>query len=275
MRWFSISTGHEMTSLMLANIENNQQTGAFKECLSHFLKTYCPTFEERKQFAEFSGIPDSRLYNWSRGANEPFGSSILKMKYLLEKFGYKITELDVLDRNVYTLGKHLAYEFCTNDSILKFLNISPTSLRRMLIGETTQIEKERLELIQLYNEEHKAKLEQYEQEKFAILPFGLNNLSKEKSEINGVLPAATAALSKISGSDTDEHSEVLKSFASLVEAMYPLANLIASDAYTSDERDKLRHLAGKWGIFRLKNLLVQLCGEVARQENRSDNGKDH
>jgi hypothetical protein len=63
-----------------------------------------------------------------------------------------------------------------------------------------------------------------------------------------------------------DKESLMKGFAHLVQGMLHQADFLLSDAFTSDDRDKVRQLTGGDGIFLLSNRLNRLCGERARRE---------
>lgn len=58
-----------------------------------------------------------------------------------------------------------------------------------------------------------------------------------------------------------KHEEVLESLAHLVRASLPLAKMVHSEEFSSEERKSFRNLAGYTELFRLKNILNSLCSE--------------
>ena len=59
--------------------------------------------------------------------------------------------------------------------------------------------------------------------------------------------------------------------ADLIKAMMPLARVVASKAYSAEERNRLRELTGKGVIFEASNLLSSLCSETALGLNSAKN----
>ena len=57
--------------------------------------------------------------------------------------------------------------------------------------------------------------------------------------------------------------------ATLVAQLLPFTEAIESDAFTPDERDRFRELAGKAGGFALAELLRPLCSNEAHALNRA------
>lgn len=66
-------------------------------------------------------------------------------------------------------------------------------------------------------------------------------------------------------------ADLMARFVRDVKALLPLAARLASDEFTAEDRYELRELAGKYTIFDLKNLLIGLCGERAREQIRQMN----
>lgn len=66
------------------------------------------------------------------------------------------------------------------------------------------------------------------------------------------------------------HDAVIVAFVRLAKELLPLADQLASDEFTAEERARVRHLAGEFTVFDLKNLLVQLCGERVRMTLRAE-----
>ena len=77
-------------------------------------------------------------------------------------------------------------------------------------------------------------------------------------------PRAIVAAQSMNECPDSYRSIILHSLAHMLIAALPIAKLIASNEFSTEERANLRELAGAKTIFDLSNMLNALCGERAR-----------
>lgn len=217
-----------------------------ESCLKQLNEAIENDLEKRRLFASLNNVELKTAERWLRGDQFPNGLNEIRLRFALEHMGYRLVELDVLSRPIYTFGKHIAYGLCTLEEAEELLSVNRQAVYRIISGRGNTT-NEKLEYVVLYNEEHQQQLANYELTLPTVGPI-----------IQKVAPA-------VSSEALPTNKEFIADvFVSLVKAMSPLAKLLASDDVTPEDREAIRERAGRYAIFNLKNDLVRLCGERAR-----------
>lgn len=227
--------------------------GTTRECLIHQGKQ--PTkLLFLKNAIKFTGASRSSVDRWlsESWGNLPHGINLIRVQYLLEIVGYEVEELKNLNDNIYKLGKLLALRIADVDQVAQevFGFSDLTYLYRTLRGNRgiSGVDSVAISDLLLEKKDEIDKAVSHWRKEL-----GITSGDPQKSEVS--------AVGKEGVLDKDQ---VIKSLAHMIQSMQPLAEAIASDDFTPEDRETLRDLAGRFGVFNLKNALVKLCGERAR-----------
>ena len=249
------------------------------ECFRHLIglinkeETY---YQKRRIICDFVGVNEVTPQRWITEKSVPVGEPLIKLQYYLEHHKYQVSELERLDKDVREVGRIYAFGIVTLGELADWAGYtSPTKDRQVLCllrGSVNLTEERRVhlrDLIELYRDEivQKGKnlmhivTPQRAQGNVHAIEEGLKDV--EQLAVTTIKEIPVVKPVKTSKVHTDA---MMQSFAHLVLSMLPLAKVLASDECSAEDRKKLRELAGQDGIFRLSNLLNQLCGETARRE---------
>lgn len=231
--------------------------GTTEECLRHYGHTVLTAPRSRKALVarkplmDFVGVtdPDSTRDWLLYQKPMPRGEYLIKTRYFLEAMGYEVLELTALRPTVYRLGCLIAYNKIRIEDAMEELGIRQRShLLKYVIDPGEPPNAERLSAMERLFERF---------ESGAVVPTPPAQTAKSCSTQNGIL----------------DHELVIATLAHLVNAAIPLAQLVASNKFTSDERRELRETAGFERVFRLSNAMNQLCSEKAREIFIAKSGK--
>ncbi|MBU6427302.1 hypothetical protein KGQ27_03680 [Patescibacteria group bacterium] len=163
------------------------------------------------------------------------GLTSLKLAYFFEGRGDKVAELDKLPREVYELGKLLTEGTLSQDTV---------------VGEYPDVFPSRDSLNDIFRRPGKR---------------GEQTL-KKISAICSASRHPVQTVPTVSAPDSGK-DEVLKSFASMIEACTALGKLVLSDRYTDKERHKLRiELLPGGRLTRFSDIMNALTSERAREQ---------
>ncbi len=247
--------------------------GTWDACLQHYLNTLPRGTREasksRSLLANFTGASLDTIRKWSADSL-PLGLFQLRVKYFLTALGYEVANInswnsyeDEFTRKRYFLGKMIAYGMLSAQSAslaLGFANVD--SVYRLLRGGTGRSDRvaDAISALWTARREDTNSLEGNWREKLAPERARLWGNTSEGGQQNAIAVQASVAQVR---PQTGGHATI-KTLAHLVTAMLPLAQEVASDRYSQDDRKLLRKLAGNDGVFQLSTALNQLCGEKAR-----------
>lgn len=245
-------------------------SGSVEKCLMHYYDTIsglerAEMLFQRELLAEFTGASVHTVRRWNAPARGmPGGMVYIKLKFFLELLGYEVDELRKLATDYYGLAelavftsydeKSLADElgYQNYQSVLNIMNGN---------GETSGSKLQKLmELRSVYENDIKASREAWAN-RIRIVVSPPREVKRPSS--------AKEAVTRVS----DSHEENLLQLGYLILATVNLAEKIASDDYTAEDRKHLREITGGDQVFRFSNALNKLCGEKARQMILGSNGK--
>lgn len=205
--------------------------------------------------AEFSGANTETVKTWLSNQVLPKGEYALKAMYFLEITGYAPVLSDNPD--VKRFGYSLALGIITPpaaQNVTGYVKLS--SLYAVLRGEVG-ITINRREAMAMFNTEHEEQVtSRIAYWKQRLVSTGLVNQEEE------LLPDSNS-------DKTNDKLLVVNCLGSLLSAILPLAQLVASDRFSAEDREKVRESAGRSTVLFLTNALVQLSGERARASSLS------
>ncbi len=218
--------------------------GTLQECLHHYGKTL-PTGQKgiHESLAEFCDVSADTAYRWVRGKHPPLGENIFRCAVFLQSFGYDVNELRELSPAVCKAATMLARREVTAEALQEALGVSRKSVLQILHGRRRMSKKVQRRL-----------------ERFVAQAGG-----KDKRPTHVRQEPKTVEREVASANGTGGHDAIIDALANQTRALLPLVKLVLTDAFTPEERHRLRHLVGNDGVFHLKNELSRLCSEKARE----------
>lgn len=210
------------------------KSGTFHDSLQDYLK--CLDLPQRKQLSQFVGVAGNAVGRWLRRTNLPVGESLLRLFHLLEAVGFNITDWKVSDTDVLTVGRCVTFHVLTPDQVAQRLhgeNMDGVIAIQLLLGHRH------------------------------IKPENQAALTALAAEFGPLLGPA-----KVKWQDLmilDDKLKVINELANRLKEILPLAEDLASDNFSGQERHELRKRCGEATVFKLYNLFGALCGERARE----------
>lgn len=226
--------------------------GSLDECFRHFIVNH-PHRDDRLAFGKLVGAKDIAVRRWWGSHHFPTGLRQLRVRYVLEWYGYMVLDRLVGNAIASQFAKSVAYGILTQKDAMGLLDIQAGQLRRVLTGRTgTSVAA--TDMMRTYVEESTQVLADFEARIFGERPTRPTVMIKQ----------AAAGLTK---------PDTLATGAHLIKALLPVVQIILSDDFSPEDREELRIMAGKYSVFNLKNALVRLCGERARRVHEDDNAE--
>lgn len=211
-------------------------------------------------------------HRWFSDGIAPLGEHLLRLRLLLRLCGYNLIEEQAIQISALQLADQIAVRTLKVENAVKFLDASSND-RVIAVatgreGISPNRESKIQELVKNHEKETNAKIAEWK-EKISQL-----NLKGPEEAKQSVYETETGQKKKKNEPlvfPKENNKTVLIVLANQLKATLPFAELVASDQFSAGEREELRKMAGKYTIFNLKNVLVKLCGERAR-DNVSNGG---
>lgn len=227
------------------------------------------------KLADAIGVQSNTAHSWVSGKNVPFGESAVRLVYFLEELGYESPIKDSVTDIVRLLGRLLAFRVLTLEEIIASSGSEKTKDPRtavlaVLLGKRG------------VSTEREARLALLAREFEVLLPDEIRRFVNDfgpAMDVTKVVPPTASEPERpspsreVSRSAVNEplievrpleHAAVIESLALQIRALLPLAKIAASDAFSAEDRIRIRELAGGDGVFKASNLLTRLCSEKAR-----------
>ena len=250
-----------MTPTVLTKVTYRGDTA---KCLELFRRDYGSS-TGRELLVQFMGVNEATVRRWLSGG-KPHGENLIRIRYLLEAFGYESRELNHLSEAARNLGRAVAFRVVSIDEVVQALDFQSEepqqSVFRVLLGkvDTTSLRTSVMEdLVDSKREEVERQIVAFKMTMSACSSSPILN----RSSVPGRPPKVGSPVVK---------SDAVEMLAHLVCAMLPLAEDIVSDRFSPKDRERLRELAGGDGVFnlstnlnRLRVAMNRLCGERARR----------
>lgn len=184
---------------------------------------------------------------WARGTQSARGPELIYLRYFLEGQGYRVKELEALNRDLYRLGRIISKHALTFDEAAALLGYkSVDSLYLVLKGKGGMEPKRQAVLRKLIEE-------QGDQVTVAPTP-------EKESDLAAVSRKQTRGIAV----------DLLEVSAHLFVALYPLVVKFTSEGATAEDRKALRTLIGQERLFDFSTRVNSLCGESAFKHYSSD-----
>lgn len=225
--------------------------GTTAECLKHYGGAIKNSGSEgataRAPMAMFTGANERTVRDWLLGCVPPVGKFIVKARYFLAEQRYAVSELEQLDPLVRELGWLIAHGTISFNEAVEVLGVPGDSyLLRILHGRIASMARASwVDAARKLVEERR------------------DRIPAERGRPAAV-PAKGAAAPPASSGRFSEREIVLNTLATLITAAQPLAELVLSDKFTTQDRQALRTRTGGDGIYGFANMMDRLCSEMAR-----------
>lgn len=212
------------------------------------LRKHVSAFNPLEPLLEFTGAPPQTVRRWVKGKCKPMGIFLVRLRYFLESRGYPLESLEKLAPEVRDYGMLIACGRVSVEEAVRSLGItSQPYLFRILRGD-----------IKSSSHVWAKKMREVVKGHGQTTGRGVSKSAEETVQ-------AKVSLSKSGVKVTSDRQLILLALSKQISAMLPLAERVASDKFSVEDRRMLREMAGDGVIFRLSNLLTKLCGERARE----------
>jgi len=228
--------------------------GTTEDCLKHYREKIGKKKEAVSsaydEIGKLVSVNRDTISAWFCGKNKPISINLLIIRHFLSDKGYGVKELRDLPLEVFNLSWLIAHKKLSMEEAEKSLGLTKEQIMRYVLA------------YQGISDERKEKI------KKLIEPFA-NQIPSAKISQGELLAKAP---DKSVGTTTDKSKEsVITLLAQLIKSALPLADYVESDECSPEDRRLLRKQSGGDGIFRLLNVLYNLCGESVRKEAREGN----
>lgn len=247
-------------------------SGSFEACLAHFAQRLPPHGSKISSFArrnlcEFVGASDRTAARWIYGKKKPKAIELIKMRFYLAMIGYDVSELTSLKNDhqiCYKVAELIAFGIFSVTNIREQIGLRyDYDLLRAAHGTVTNLGPAKAAIVEELWKKNQTVLEEsrlrWEKKLNTSADEGGNGRVLAHAEVP-VTPAGSCLVSAFG-----ERESLMKTLAYQILALNELAERVASDEFTPEERRTLRDLTGGKGIFRAANALNRLCGEKARE----------
>lgn len=250
--------------------------GSTRDCFYHLLQL----LDKKKKLAlagvmaNLFGISEKTVTDWFRKVSFPQGLNLIKVQHLLGLLGFEPDETRELSSAAAHLRPLLIYGVFTPELIGEMLGVKAESILRIAKGNsgTRAGREEVMSVIYLRKSEVLDKKKEIWKEELDFLQLpSLPTVQKRLADRDGFMPPRVdetqpycsqgIQFPKLAQNPKDLALNLL---AMQIIQILPLATRVASDEFSAADRDVLRKLVGSGKIFELKNELVRLCGERAR-----------
>jgi lipid-A-disaccharide synthase-like uncharacterized protein len=248
--------------------------GTVAECLAHYARSLPPKAskgagEAKKPLAQFADVTEHTVTTWVLHGTLPTGETLIRLRFFLETLGYQVKELRDLPRLYYHFASLIAFSVMSLKDIGAALSLSDTKQVLRIAHGTSDTTIARKEIIQGLVETHnkaliearaslRALVNPAREDRFVSAIPASDAKPREEGKRSSVRASSTPSMTK------DDRIQIL---AHIILAAVPIAEWLASNECSEDDRRVLREYAGSSdkSVFRLSNALTQLCGEKARE----------
>lgn len=255
-----------------------------KQCFQHYNERFPRKDKtpERLFLAQFAETAkEQTIQDWLREKSKPAGEYKWRAVAFFALLGYPIDAYVRVRPVIQRAIELLALDVVTAQTLVKkgfgFSSTNATSEMYVVLGTNRAMLPEREIALERFVAEHTGDLlaaKQLFDEQYGAIRLDVPEITLQPKPVVGIQPEQPAAAVRplrpvVSAVVRPKlsHDTILNSAANLVQGLLPLLELIASDAFSAAERAQLRERAGGDGIFKLSNVLEDLCGERARNQS--------
>ncbi len=240
--------------------------GTVRECLKHLSQAIDGAEAKSKQtrLAAYFGVSRDVMANWLAGNRHPVGENLIRMTFYLEFLGYKVAEIEAMRPEVRDVARLFAFGISSIPEIADMVGYkggerSGIETTRLVLQGKHAVLRDKLPHFAAFAELHGAQLESLKRNAPNVLRTERPVASVQPREPTSPTVALRTARDAPAG-----HDAIIRALAGFVQAAVPLVDLVLSDEFTPEERQRVRDLVGNEGVSRLSNLFTRLSGEAAR-----------
>lgn len=242
-----------------------QRTMKTVDCLKDLVRRHEGDVAFRHAMSLLLGVNRDHTLQWFKHGMVPKGENLLRLRVFLEVCGYKVKELNSLEPHLRRLAILLGLQLTSLDHVVEETGLERDSVLRVVLGRCGTSKQTKARIIALLEhsmEEHAFETVQEWRVRVGLPPLEHPVLPEEPK----IIQPEWSAKAEL----TDAHArlQVVFSLSILVRAVLPLAELVASDTFTSEDRRELHKLASPDGddvVFRTSTAFNRLCGEKAKK----------
>ena len=201
--------------------------------------------DKRPDLVAFTQAGDARIPSWLRG-NGPIGLYLIRLRVYLTEQGMKPAEWTHLDPGLLTLARIISHDIITDDAAAKDIGTVKQNLFSALLGKRG-LSDEKKETVQALNELYGP------------------NLTTLKDSVTTEAPRGMSSKQIVVGERiTLDQDAALLWLASCITLVLPIAQYLASDKCSPEQRNAFRKQVGPKVLFDATNGLNALTSETAR-----------
>jgi hypothetical protein len=220
--------------------------GLLSECLKQLGTTNADMVA---RFIKYGNLKmNATTRRWLTGRSAPLGAAAIKARIGLRAVGFDADGMESYPQDLLDLSQLVTHDALSIEEIAERLRVTPQSVLRVLRNSGMRTDARKKELKQIIDE-YQPLMEEVNAR------FGTTRVSPA-ADVQAITSGLTAT----------KPEAITTIIAAMAAAMIPMIDLALSDSFSADHRAKLRHKAGEFGLFDLKNKLARLCSEQARRE---------
>jgi hypothetical protein len=241
--------------------------GTLEECVQHFVAANKfdsadrAMYIKRNRVCDLIGISYPTGLQWFSKMRLPIGENALRLRVFLQLLGYTVIDRRPQTPSLQELSLVVAFACIPIQDIADYIGGAYDVVLEMALGRQG-ISSQREEKLQVLLAGYKTEVERKKKEWLSVInELHLVGVAQESVTVAPTLPAKSSG--HVNSSDPVEM------LAHLLMVIKPLAERVASDECSPDDRKRLRELVrnGRSNlVFDLSNIFTRLCGERARNE---------
>ena len=203
--------------------------GTTEECLAHFAHQIGNDYKRRKAICDLMGVHKETGYDSFTKLRTPTGLNLLRLRCLLSLVGYAVTEMESLTPKVRMCAELVGLNVISIDGFVSEMGYHKDTAFRVLLGRQGTSSMADKKLVKF--DASKDQLAEVKANCLKTLGF---------TSVNGsaATPANISSVTTHPAKQSDRE-QTLVSLSHLVSATLFLAEKVASDEFTADDRQKL------------------------------------
>ena len=239
--------------------------GTTEECLAHFSHQIGNDYKRRKAICDLMGVHKETGYDWFTKLRTPTGLNLLRLRCLLSLVGYAVNEMESLAPRVRLCAELVGLNVISIDGFVSDMEYHKDTAFRVLLGR------------QGTSSQADQKLAKFDASKDRLAEVKAGHLKTLGfTRVNGsaATPVKIPTITVEQPIQPCDREQTLVSLSHLVSATLFLAEKVAGDEFTPEDRQRLRKLTATQrgrsnGVFELYQALGALCSERARNHQNS------
>ncbi len=220
---------------------------------------------DKHEFCTFVDMLPATYTAWKNAPRiRPVGLGRVRIRHFLEYRGYHIDEIEGLKEPILSLSRILAFGVLTPAQLAVELGVKKERDIFTVLFSIVSPKLFRLNRIASIVQKYQDALK----EKLPVLS-SRETVPAEPAVIKQapVVPVR----SQIDGPLTKETKRALiASFVALAKPLLPIAEFVLSEAFSAEDRKRVREMMDGDGVFKLSTLFRDLCSETTRNSHRTN-----